>query len=85
MLAKYDGWHTGIVLWFSRGRGYGFARDEQMGEDVFIHKNHIIASSPSEKILHAGQKLRYRIEEENKGPSAFKIQILPNGAEKRET
>ncbi len=62
------------IKWFSRIKGFGFARVKGLKTDVFIHgalleEMHIQGLKP-------GQKVRLWIATTNSGPEARKIQLL---------
>ncbi len=65
---------TGTVKWFSKDKGYGFiTRDDNKG-DVFVHFTAI--RKEGFKTLEQGQKVKFEIEEDVKGPRAKNVIIL---------
>jgi CspA family cold shock protein len=55
---------SGTVIWFNAGKGYGFIRPDDGGQDVFIH----ISALERAGIGHPaeGQKLSYDLQREPK-------------------
>ncbi len=61
---------SGQVKWFSIRRGYGFiTRDD--GGDVFVHYSGI--EGEDFKALFEGQKVRFDVIEEPRGPKAINV------------
>jgi CspA family cold shock protein len=63
----------GTVKWFSDQKGYGFIEQED-GQDLFVHHTGINASGF--KTLNEGQRVRFEIEANEKGPKAKDVEIL---------
>ncbi len=63
----------GTVKWFSDQKGYGFIEQED-GQDLFVHHTGINASGF--KTLNEGQRVRFEIESNEKGPKAKDVEIL---------
>jgi CspA family cold shock protein len=63
----------GTVKWFSDQKGYGFIEQEG-GQDLFVHHTGINASGF--KTLNEGQRVRFEIETNEKGPKAKDVEIL---------
>ncbi len=63
----------GTVKWFSDQKGYGFIEQED-GQDLFVHHTGINASGF--KTLNEGQRVRFEIETNEKGPKAKDVEIL---------
>ena len=55
----------GTVKWFNEGKGFGFLTQDNGGPDVFVHFRSI--QSDGFKTLSEGQKVRYDVEEGQKG------------------
>jgi CspA family cold shock protein len=62
---------TGQVKWFSIRRGYGFITREDGSGDVFVHYSGI--EGEDFKALFEGQKVRFDVTEEPRGPKAINV------------
>ena len=74
-LAKVGYAMTGIVSFYNRIRGFGFAvPDERSLSDVFVHAKNL----PSDhRYLNVGDRISYELGAVSKGrPEAVKIQII---------
>lgn len=58
---------TGIVSFFNDGKGFGFIRDLQTQESIFVHVN-----GTTEQIKE-GDKVTFEVEQGQKGPTAVKV------------
>ncbi len=63
----------GTVKWFNDQKGYGFIEQED-GQDLFVHHTGINASGF--KTLDEGQRVRFDIETNEKGPKAKNVEVL---------
>ena len=61
----------GIVKWFNDKKGYGFIEQEQ-GGDIFVHYSSI--NMPGFKTLAEGDRVRFEIEEGNRGLAAKNVE-----------
>lgn len=59
----------GKVSFFNTGKGFGFIKDDQTGESIFVH-----ASALSEKISE-NDKVTFEVEPGPKGPVAVNIKV----------
>ena len=59
---------TGTVKWFNETKGFGFVEPEEGGNDVFVHKNAVVASGLD--TLRDGDKVSYELEERDGGKIA---------------
>jgi CspA family cold shock protein len=65
----------GTVKWFSKEKGYGFiTRDDNKG-DVFVHFSAI--QQRGFKTLQEGQKVEFEVEQDEKGPRAKNVRVIP--------
>jgi cold shock CspA family protein len=62
--------HTGIVTFFNNDKGYGFIKDLETQESVFVH-----ASSLTEAIKE-NNKVSFEIEMGPKGANAIQVRII---------
>ncbi|MEE9118825.1 MAG: cold-shock protein [Calditrichia bacterium] len=64
---------NGIVKWFNDSKGYGFIEQED-GPDVFVHQTGISAAGL--KTLKEGERVRFDIEQGEKGPAAVNVTVV---------
>jgi CspA family cold shock protein len=64
---------NGVVKWFDEKKGYGFIEQED-GPDVFVHHSGISASGF--KTLKEGERVRFDIEQGQKGPAAVNVTVV---------
>ncbi len=64
---------NGTVKWFSESKGYGFIEQED-GPDVFVHQSEIKAAGF--KTLKEGERVRFDIEQGEKGPAAVNVTVV---------
>lgn len=60
---------TGIVAFFNEAKGYGFIKDMQSQESIFVHANAL--SEP----IKENNKVTFEVEPGQKGPTAVKVKI----------
>jgi CspA family cold shock protein len=63
---------TGTVKFFNTSRGFGFISPDDGSKDVFVHISAVERSDL--RYLVEGQKLRFDIQQEPRGPKAFNLQ-----------
>ena len=64
---------NGTVKWFNEKKGYGFIEQED-GPDVFVHFSGI--SGSGFKTLNEGERVRFEIEQSEKGPAAVNVTVI---------
>jgi len=65
---------TGTVKWFDSKKGFGFITRDDNGQDIFVHFSAIQGSGF--RNLEEGQKVRFEIVQDKKGPRADKVEKL---------
>jgi len=65
----YDPIRKGIVSFFNDSKGYGFIKDTETQESVFVHVNNILED------IKEGNLVSYEVEMGPKGPSAIKVKV----------
>ncbi len=63
----------GKVKWFNERKGFGFIEKDD-GGDVFVH--HSAIQVDGFKMLNEGQRVRFDIQQGNKGPAAENVKLL---------
>jgi CspA family cold shock protein len=64
----------GTVKWFSERKGFGFIEQQGSEKDVFVHYSSI--NMGGFKTLAEGEKVRFDIEEGDRGPVAKNVMKL---------
>ena len=64
---------TGTVKWFNSSKGFGFIKQDDGGDDLFVHHSEIKSSGYAS--LDEGQKVEFRVGQGKKGPCA--IDVIP--------
>ncbi|HVG41705.1 MAG TPA: cold shock domain-containing protein [Chitinophagaceae bacterium] len=62
-----DAVRVGMVSFFNETKGFGFIKDSQTGESVFVHVNQL--TEP----IKEGNKVNFEVEMGAKGPSAINV------------
>ncbi len=62
--------NTGTVKWFNAEKGYGFIRNDESGDDLFVHFSSIHANGF--KTLEEGQKVSFGIEADPRNSSKMR-------------
>ncbi|KAA2227222.1 cold-shock protein [Pseudomonas brenneri] len=65
---------TGTVKWFNDSKGFGFIKQDDGGEDLFVHFSAI--QTEGFKALTEGQKVQYAVVHGPKGIQAENVQPL---------
>ena len=59
---------TGVVSFFNDSKGYGFIKDQQSQESIFVHANGL-AGGP----IKEGDRVNFEVEMGQKGPTAVRV------------
>jgi cold shock CspA family protein len=59
----------GTVTFFNEAKGYGFIKDQESQESVFVHMNAFIDK------IREGSKVSFEVEMGQKGPSAVNVRL----------
>jgi CspA family cold shock protein len=60
-----------IIRWLD-GRGYGFIKPEEGGEDVFLHHSEV----EDVYLIKEGKEVEFQIQDTYRGPKAINAKIL---------
>ncbi|GAB2963213.1 cold shock domain-containing protein [Hymenobacter coalescens] len=60
---------TGTVTFFNESKGYGFIKDQQSQESVFVHANGLTTK------IKEGDKVTFEVEMSHKGPNAVSVKL----------
>lgn len=60
----------GTVSFFNDSKGFGFIRDSETQESVFVHVNNVLEE------IKEGNLVSFEVEMGPKGPSAIKVQVV---------
>ena len=64
----------GTVKFFNTTKGFGFIKPDDGSRDVFVHISAVEKSGLSS--LNQGQKVRFEIQADKKGPKAINIEAM---------
>ncbi|MBL7111135.1 MAG: cold shock domain-containing protein [Bacteroidales bacterium] len=60
---------TGVLTFFNDSKGFGFIRDSQYKESIFVHMNNFLDD------IREGDKVTFTLEKGPKGPSAVQVKL----------
>ena len=60
----------GVVKFFNNEKGFGFIKDDESSEDVFVHK------TGTRTRINEGDQVSYEVEDGQKGPSAVNVALV---------
>ncbi len=66
----YDPIRNGVVTFFNESKGFGFIRDLETQESIFVHANNLLEP------IKDNNTVTFEVEMGPKGPSAFKVKLL---------
>lgn len=58
---------TGVVKFFNTEKGFGFIKDDETKQDVFVHKTGLVDN------VREDDKVTYEVEDGRKGPNAINV------------
>lgn len=61
---------TGIVTFFNDAKGYGFIKDQQSQESIFVHANAL------SETIKENNKVSFEVEMGPKGPNAVRVKLV---------
>jgi len=67
---EVDPIRKGSIVFFNESKGYGFIRDAETGESVFLHVNNL-----TEEVIQ-GNLVNYEVEMGPKGPNAVNVKLI---------
>jgi len=60
---------TGIVKFFNTEKGFGFIKDDETQEDIFVHKTGLIDT------IRENDAVSFEVEQGRKGLNATKVEV----------
>ncbi|MBX9852538.1 MAG: cold shock domain-containing protein [Cytophagaceae bacterium] len=67
---KGDGMRTGTVTFFNESKGYGFIKDKDTQESIFVHVKSLIDP------IKENSRVTYKVEKSPKGLSAVEVTLV---------
>jgi cold shock CspA family protein len=67
---EYDPIRKGVVTFFNDSKGFGFIRDSETKESVFVHVNNLIEEIKENNLVS------YEVEMGPKGPTAVNVKLV---------
>lgn len=68
-MAPEDPIRKGVVSFFNDSKGYGFIKDQQTQESIFVHANNLINQ------IKENDKVSFEVEMGPKGPAAVRVKL----------
>ena len=62
---------TGTVKFFNETKGFGFIKNDETGEDIFVHISDLQVSS-----IRENDKVQFEVAQGKKGPNAVKVSLV---------
>lgn len=66
---EVDPVRKGTITFFNESKGFGFIKDMETKQDVFVHANNVIGE------IKEGNLVTYEVEMGQRGPNAVRVQI----------
>ena len=60
----------GVVKFFNNTKGFGFIKQSDTGEDIFVHQTGLIDE------IHENDKVEFEVEQGKKGLNAVKVKVI---------
>ena len=67
---EIDPVRTGVVTFFNDSKGFGFIKDSETKEGVFVHVNNLIDD------ITEGNKVSFEVEQGKRGPAAVDVKLV---------
>jgi CspA family cold shock protein len=64
----------GKVKWFNQVKGYGFIKNDEGGEEVFVHHSALVDKSKREGLVE-NAAVEFEVKQGPKGLSAVQVQL----------
>jgi CspA family cold shock protein len=61
---------TGTVKFFNYEKGFGFIKDDETGEDVFVHKTGLVDN------INEDDNVEFDVEQGRKGLNAIEVRVV---------
>lgn len=69
-MEEIDPVRKGVVSFFNESKGFGFIKDRETQESVFVHVNNVLED------IKENNMVTYEVEMGQKGPTAVKVQVI---------
>jgi cold shock CspA family protein len=69
-LSEEDAIRQGTITYFDDSKGFGFIKDSETRQDVFVHINNALEE------IKEGNAVSFEVEMGPKGPSAFNVKVI---------
>jgi len=67
---SYDPIRKGTVTYFNESKGYGFIKDAETSENVFVHVNNV------QEEITVGNLVQFEVEQGHKGLTAVNVKVV---------
>ncbi len=68
--SDFDPVRKGVVSFFNHDKGYGFIKDSDTQDSMFVHINNVLEE------INEGNKVTFEVQPGMKGPEATKVQVV---------